>query len=328
MFALFRRRKSDAPRPRAGCFGKIPAFGDFLRRHAADAAFRDFDRRLAEGLLASQRRLGELFPALYDRTPPTRILHLPPAPAPPLAAYCIASSDKVGRRYPFTVFSRIETTGAERSAASLLTALEPFFTRARHLAASVHNGLSRQAIFERLDRLAFGEASRPRHDALDQWLASRTDDELYREAFGGGRQERGRRILERLARRLSAPPRPAVVVKLPPCRRAGDAGFWLAAVERLAGEGWPPRLVLWGEDLPGAPPALTVVLGTSSRGNLTLLFDPLPEGPGVLDVSLEADPVSRPGAEILPSSGGNPHALLEVLAMLSDASAPSFSRVA
>ena len=86
-----------------GWYGKIPARGDFVSRDIEPAMLRDLDAWLQRGLQHAGEVLGAAdFGARLRALPAWRWLAWPDGPANHLwAGVLIASSDRVGRAFPF-----------------------------------------------------------------------------------------------------------------------------------------------------------------------------------------------------------------------------------
>jgi type VI secretion system protein ImpM len=87
-----------------GFFGKIPARGDFLRRRIPPAVAPTWDQWLGQLTVAVRDAAGEAWPAAW-LTAPLWHFALGSAIAPPsgAAGVLVASVDRVGRMFPFTV---------------------------------------------------------------------------------------------------------------------------------------------------------------------------------------------------------------------------------
>ena len=91
-----------------GFFGKLPSVGDFVRRRVDDGIVTAWDAWLQESIEASRELLGDRWLDLYLTAPMWRFF----APAGvlddlPVAGILFPSVDRVGRYFPFTVFTRL-----------------------------------------------------------------------------------------------------------------------------------------------------------------------------------------------------------------------------
>ena len=91
------------PVPAPGFFGKVPARGDFLSRRIPEALRGQWERWLASLVVAARQALGEDWPDEWLTAPVWHFAlgrEFAPAGA---AGVLIASADRVGRLFPFTV---------------------------------------------------------------------------------------------------------------------------------------------------------------------------------------------------------------------------------
>ncbi len=87
-----------------GLYGKLPAHGDFVRRHLPDSFVLPWDEWLQQGILAARDALADGFESTWDAAPPWRF-RLPAFACGPdaLAGVLVPSQDQVGRRFPLTL---------------------------------------------------------------------------------------------------------------------------------------------------------------------------------------------------------------------------------
>ena len=139
---MFWRRKAKAPPapPQIGCFGKLPATGDFVRLNAGGDEVGAFDRWLGASIDHARRSMGRRSSAVYPHSvglfifrgegkgdePPTRGL---------VGAWC-ASGDNAGRLYPMAVFGSYDYHQLVATGAALPIALWPLLTAAYELATN------------------------------------------------------------------------------------------------------------------------------------------------------------------------------------------------
>ena len=124
--------------PIPGFFGKVPARGDFISRRLPPALQSDWENWLATLVVAARDALGNAWPDAWLTAPLWHFL-LGTSLSPPsgAAGVLIASADRVGRLYPFTIIGaasnalssdRLVLNDWARSAEALtLSALEDDF---------------------------------------------------------------------------------------------------------------------------------------------------------------------------------------------------------
>src|SRR5689334_22283629 len=101
---FWRRKNAAALPPQIGCFGKLPATGDFIRLNASTEELAAFDGWLGGALDFAKRTLGPAWDATY---PPSFGLFVfrgesksDDGPARGLVGAWAASGDSAGRQYP------------------------------------------------------------------------------------------------------------------------------------------------------------------------------------------------------------------------------------
>jgi type VI secretion system ImpM family protein len=272
-----------------GCHGKLPSQGDFLRRNADLPEAAALDEWIREGILATRVPLERFWDSTYDLAPPARLFFLSPSTGRALCAFALASSDSAGRRYPFLVF-RVEA-GARcgGSLGRFVPSTEPFLATARDIASLGHVPASRAGFLRRVDALSTRAEAGLREGALDRWLEARTTGDLVGGALGDAFDPR--RYLLFTALRAAARTGPEIwrVLRLPPCERAGDLGFWLLLLETLSGGRLDLRMVLWNEPFPGFPPRPVLFRSRIEPPDFQLFLNPGYRDHRVLDV-LPPDP--------------------------------------
>src|SRR4051794_36013627 len=107
---FWRRKKAAAAPPQIGCFGKLPATGDFIRFNAGGDELAAFDRWLGGAIDFSRRSLGAAFEPAYQPSVGLFIFHGEGAksdepPARGMVGAWAASGDNAGRTYPMIVFA-------------------------------------------------------------------------------------------------------------------------------------------------------------------------------------------------------------------------------
>lgn len=112
MFGLF--TKTAKPRPttvqmdQIGCFGKMPVHPDFIRHNVKSREAIAFEKWVQEGIGLITRKHSEGWPEIYRAFPRYHFLLIGGEQERTLAGSLMASRDKSGRHYPFSIFVSAE----------------------------------------------------------------------------------------------------------------------------------------------------------------------------------------------------------------------------
>lgn len=135
-----------------GYFGKLPLAGDFLRRAIAPAFTEPWDAWLQALITEGRAAFGPAWQDTYFTAPIWRFA-LPPGAAGPAAMVgtLMPSVDRVGRQFPFTLATPVETAdafAAHEACAPLYATLEEIAL------AMLEDGVERAWLDHRIDGLA------------------------------------------------------------------------------------------------------------------------------------------------------------------------------
>ena len=227
-----------------GCFGKLPAFGDFVRGDAHVPELAQLDAWVEPGLYRAQRQLGDGFAARWQQLPPLRFVFCPDGAERALTGWLIASRDAAGRRYPLLLAVR-QARGDVRS---LPLRSSAFAAAARRCVEGGFPGLDPvgvTAAVHALPGLTDGSHQRAFADAPSAaaWQGCPAPAAVLHELAA--------------ATANAAPPRYAL--RWPSRGDDVDAAFWLEVVMQLGGR--CPRLLLWHAAVDRAPGAMRLSLG-------------------------------------------------------------------
>lgn len=161
----------------AGCFGKLPGRGDFLRRGLDGAWVERLDGWLAPALSASRAALGAEWQELYLTAPVwSFVVGAGAAGGHARAGVLCPSADRVGRCYPLVISAPFAAGPDAPDAAT-------WFARAEAAAiAAVEERLSPEAFLERLDEIG---APCPEH-AADRVMTGALQPLALAPAVAGG----------------------------------------------------------------------------------------------------------------------------------------------
>lgn len=249
----------------AGCFGKLPIFGDFIRHNAGGPEMQALDHALEEGIYKASQVFGASWSEEFDRAPPRRFIFAPPETDGFLAGVMAPGKDKVGRRYPFTIFLQVEKGSLGDDAARLPVALEGFLDAAEDLAVRGWSDLDVKGLAEKIEGL-------PRDGESG-------DLQEGREGPGVPAQN----LLDAMGMARATPQgRPMVGMKFPlPGGKAAGASAWMDLVLGLGGRWVLPYLTYWSDG------ALLMCLGRSFPQFLLPLVRPDHEDDQIFDLGAE-----------------------------------------
>lgn len=186
---MFWRKKKPTGPPVVGCFGKLPATGDFIRHNAGSDEVGTFDRWLGGAMDFAQRSLGQGFEAAYEQSVGLFIYRGESKgedlPGRGLVGAWAASRDTVGRNYPMVVFASYDYNQLVSAGASIPIALWPFLTSA-YETATQGRGWTVDAFLDRVARIELpqledGDAAGAKYR---QWAMQNSMKALWETGFG------------------------------------------------------------------------------------------------------------------------------------------------
>ncbi|HTJ84448.1 MAG TPA: type VI secretion system-associated protein TagF [Polyangiaceae bacterium] len=186
---MFWRKKKVSGPPVVGCFGKLPATGDFIRHNAGGDELASFDRWMGGAMDFAQRSLGQGFEAPYQRAVGLFMFRGDSkgedGPVRGLVGAWAASGDSAGRLYPMVVYASYDYGQLCNVGAALPIALWRFLTTAYEVATK-GRAWPVDAFLERVQRI---EA--PNLEDVDavsgqykSWLAENRMKALWETGFG------------------------------------------------------------------------------------------------------------------------------------------------
>lgn len=170
----------------AGCFGKLPIYGDFIRQHAASAEANDLDRWIQAGLEIAKRRFEANWAAVYQKAPAYHFLFHAPSAERFLTGILQPSYDQSGRAFPFLIFLHVDRMRFGNNVTMAPAIFCAFYDRALALARQAPANLAWREIPLSVERLQFSIPAdwetlmQPQHE----WLAAMTMEKLWACLFG------------------------------------------------------------------------------------------------------------------------------------------------
>ena len=302
-----RHRMSLTP---AGCVGKLRAFGDFVRHNAGGGIVEEADLWFQEGITLASQVMGRGWEAAFDGAPPATLFFRPTKGRRFLAGAWTASCDRMGRRYPFLVF-----TEADWSDAVPLATSRPFLHAARDLALDARNSRETRQLGDDLEKLPVDGASLELARATYSGFVHETRAwDFWTALIGSFASPVKRAIIAALAeaceswsRGKSAPS--GFGIKLPLPREEAEpsphASVWLDLAGRLLGTREDPCVVYWNTG------AFFLFPGPPHPRQFLSLLRPAEEREHVWDLAASDPSVSTFPRSIDPDALEDPELLLD-----------------
>jgi type VI secretion system protein ImpM len=241
----------------AGCFGKVPIHGDFIRHNVGPEVDR-LDEWLQGGIVSSRTAMGAAWDASFDAMPPQRFLYQS-GNGRVVAGVMTASVDRPGRRYPFLVFTLLDpkTMGGEITA--LPAVLSAFFQHAEEEARTGWQGLDLKSFLVRIDSLALPSDFEEAKQSILKFVAGQTNQAFWNAQFGSDQDPRKYMLIHNLVETLRGGTVPKYALRFPRVTGDPEVSFWMELCRRLSKRPSLPTLSLWGKGREDGEPGLTVV---------------------------------------------------------------------
>jgi type VI secretion system protein ImpM len=141
--------------PPVAFFGKLPAFGDFVRFNAGGSDFSVLDQWFQEGLYLARKRLRYDWNATFDAASGFCFHFRGDRGGGSLVGVFHPSQDRSGRKFPFILSTHLKAVIGEEAPAFLIPAIfGPFLESADALIRSAKDGMEMQMLTARTRNLA------------------------------------------------------------------------------------------------------------------------------------------------------------------------------
>jgi type VI secretion system protein ImpM len=186
---FWRKKRAPATPPQIGCFGKLPATGDFIRLNASSDELAAFDRWMGGGIDFARRFMGTSFDSAYHASVGLFIFHDEgrgeEQPVRAVVGAWAPSGDNAGRLYPMTVFASYDYGQLCAAGGGLPIALFPFLSAAYELVLNGRN-LPVNAFVDRVSRIVLPSLEDPElvTAGYRSWLATQPMKALWDTGFG------------------------------------------------------------------------------------------------------------------------------------------------
>lgn len=312
MFGLFAKTSRPQATTRlsdqVGCFGKLPIHGDFIRHNLQCAEAVAFENWVQEGVSLVTRKHPGTWPEVYRHFPPLNFVLMGENQERTLAGALVASQDRSGRPYPFSVLLA--------SGDQMLRELQPlvphifrhFFQQTAEIVTAKwsHEPLTR--LTSRVDGLSRRDTGLTRRQLLDsqnQPLRQITLGEFWQSAYPSGDAPTPEQLFAILIDTLKT------VVRRGPCRiswglrlplpETGEPGvlvmFWLQLINAMLGESNWRAHYFWNAAGGQQPARLTVFFRPLPGSFLLQLLNPSVDDGSIFDVTRESANAKQIGCE-------------------------------
>jgi type VI secretion system protein ImpM len=243
----------------AGCYGKLPIHGDFIRHHVTGAEIDQLDEWIQGGMVSSRTAMSSAWDPAFDTTPPQRFLFQPRGGTRVVAGVVISSIDKPGRRFPFLIYTVLDPKAAGGEATLVPAALEAFLNAAEDCARHGWQGKDLKSFLATVDALPLPSGIDGGRQAILTFVAGRSIQAMWSESFGSETDARKYLLVHNLVETLRPGTVPRYALRLPYVSGAPEVSFWLEFTRKLAHRGGLPTLSVWGRTREGGPVGLTLL---------------------------------------------------------------------
>jgi len=281
----------------AGCYGKLPIFGDFLRHNWQGPELQALDQWFQEGIVLGKQTLGAAWDAAYDKMPPTRFMYRPAGSPRCLVGVAVPGKDQVGRKYPFCAFLVADAAPLDRDASMVPTMFSPFLDAAQDLALKGWIGGDAKQLLAKVDALkstdlAVGAACRAKYE---EFLKGEKCADFWPDIFGSfdnvGKYLLIHNLLDAVGMVRNAPPGKSTIglkFPLPASLDRGasglEASLWLDLAMRLTKRAGVPAFAAWSQRGSDHDPCLFVFFTPPSPRCFTALVKPAHDSDHIWDL--------------------------------------------
>ncbi len=292
----------------AACYGKLPAFGDFIRHNATSQEILIFDRWLQEGLFFSKSQMKETFDKFFTEAPSYYFFFRPDGKSRALLGLMVPSHDRSDRKYPFMVMLILnQELFLSHQMSHMPISFDSFFQQAEKLVLDAQAGLNASEIAGRTGHLSQPASlvRNPGPGVYQDFLTSTTTDTLVHYLFEGpAANDHFRLILQNLSD-LLLPLRSqgsqwfTLGLKFPLSRdekmNTCICSFWVEVCGKLSGGQPEAPLCFWTTTSLGTQPFLLLFFRQPTARIFISLLDLQHENEGVIDFTKPESLL--PGAE-------------------------------
>ncbi|MFC1851283.1 type VI secretion system-associated protein TagF, partial [candidate division CSSED10-310 bacterium] len=232
---------------KSACFGKLPAFADFVRYNAGSQEALAFDQWVQQGINFARKKLNKEWDRIFINAPSYHFVFSPEKAAHYVVGIIHPSADKSERKFPFVVFTLVSKLKFNQIIPALVPIIfQPFFEKAEELIQQALAGMLYEDMISRLDNIPVPDPSKF-HAAEKEYrelLSQTTMESFLSQVWGRADDERKYVLMNNLLELLlplqrSNPARFSLGLKFPlPSDQkvqALNASFWVKLSQHLTG---------------------------------------------------------------------------------------------
>lgn len=303
MFGLFAKPSRPQATTRlpelVGCFGKLPIHADFIRHNVQCGETVAFENWVQEGVSLVTRKHPGTWPEVYRNFPTLNFVLMGEEQARTLAGALVASQDRSGRPYPFSVLLASDDPMLRELQPLVPHIFHNFFQETAEIVTAKwrHEPLTR--LTSRVDGISRRDTGLTRRQLLDSQnepLRQITLGEFWQSAFDGADAPTPEQLFGTLIDTLKTvvrrgPSRISWGLRLP-LPAAGEPRllviFWLQLIDAMLGEcNWRAHY-FWSGAGEQHPARLTVFFRPLPGSFLLQLLNPSIDDGSIFDVTRES----------------------------------------
>lgn len=282
-----------------GCFGKLPIHGDFIRHNVQCAEAAAFENWVQEGVSLVTRKHPETWPEIYRNFPPLNFVLVGEAQQRTLVGALVASQDRSGRPYPFSVLLASDDDLLREMQPLVPYIFQNFFQETAEIVTAKwsHEPLTR--LISRVDGISRRDTGLTRRQLCDSQIVLLRDISLgqyWQSAFAGAEAPTPEQLFSTLIDTLKTvlrrgPSRISWGLRLPLSESAEprlQVMFWLQLLDAMLGQCPWRAHYFWNGAGPQHPARLTVFFRPLPGSFLLQLLNPTVDDGSIFDLTRES----------------------------------------
>jgi|GEM_PF-2115879 len=303
MFGLFAKTSRPQATTRlselVGCFGKLPIHGDFIRHNVQCGETVAFENWVQEGVSLVTRKHPGTWPEVYRNFPPLNFVLVGEEQQRTLAGALVASQDRSGRPYPFSVLLASDDHLLREMQSLVPHIFQNFFQETAEIITAKWNHEPLTRLTGRVDGISRRDTGLTRRQLLDSQIAPLREitlGEFWQSAFSGGNKPTPVQLFSTLIDTLKTvlrrgPSRISWGLRLP-LPESGEPRllvmFWLQLIDAMLGECPWRAHYFWNGAGPQHPAQLTIFFRPLPGSFLLQLLNPSVDDGSIFDLTRES----------------------------------------